>query len=351
MRPDAQIAYTFFSPSAETFAQSLQADVTDYLPFDTGANASAVLDALRPAAIVFAKLDVWPLLVAEATRRGIPCLLISATVAPRSGRLGTLSRVFLRDAYRELAAVGAIDDAHAARLVRLGVHDDRIHVTGDTRFDQVAERAATVDRNRPPLSQLASARPTLVAGSTWPADDAVLLRAWELMMQSASDIRPRLIIAPHEPVSSHLDPIVAWARKASLQVATIDTARAGTDVVLVDRIGILGQLYALADVAFVGGGFHDAGLHSAIEPAAFGAPVLFGPQNDMSREAQLLLEAGGAFVVRDAAGLADRLRALLFTDPARMQSGERARGVVERECGAVERTVALIEASLPSRSR
>ena len=287
-RPDMQIAYTFFSPSAESFATTVGADIADYLPFDTAANAHALLDALQPAAIVFSKLDVWPVLVEVATRRGVPCMLISATVAPGSGRLGAISRAFVRDAYASLKRVGAIDEANASRLEQLGVPHDRIRITGDTRFDQVAARARDVDRRAPPLSTLASDRPTLIAGSTWPSDEAVLLPAFAEVTRHAPAHRPRLIIAPHEPTPSHLAPIEAWARRASLSFSRLDQADVRTDVVVIDRLGVLGQIYALADVAFVGGGFHAAGLHSVIEPAAFGVPVLFGPRHHMSREAGLL---------------------------------------------------------------
>ena len=101
-------------------------------------------------------------------------------------------------------------------------------------------------------------------------------------------IRPKrrdvLRFAPHEPTPSHLAPIEHWAAQASLSVARIDAADVRTDVVLIDRVGVLGAIYALADVAFVGGGFHAAGLHSVIEPAAFGVPVLFGPRHEATHD-------------------------------------------------------------------
>src|SRR5262249_36413758 len=149
-------------------------------------------------------------------------------------------------------------------------------VAGDTRYDQVAQRAAAADRSGPLLSRLAAKRPTLVAGSTWPTDEAHLLAGITAARVRVPSMR--LIIAPHEMSGAHLDAIVAWARREHLTCARVDELTAATaDVVLVDRFGLLGDLYALADVAFVGGGFHAAGLHSVLEPAAFGAPVLFGP--------------------------------------------------------------------------
>ena len=167
-RPDAQIAYTFFSPSAERFARSVGADFTDYLPFDTGANARAALDALRPSALVFSKLDVWPLLAETAAARGVALGLVSATLAERSGRRSGAGALLLRDAYRALDAVGAISADDAARLEQLGVNGGRIAVTGDARYDEAAARARTAMDKRDLLAPLESDRPTLVAGSTWP---------------------------------------------------------------------------------------------------------------------------------------------------------------------------------------
>jgi 3-deoxy-D-manno-octulosonic-acid transferase len=342
--PDLQFAYTFYSPSAERFAQSIGADITDYLPFDGASEADALLDALKPSALVFVKLDVWPLLVARAAARKIPVALLSATLSPESSRLGIASRVLTRDAYAALSAVGAISEQHAVRLVSLGVRQSVIQVTGDTRFDQVWQRANSVDRTGTLLSRLASARPTLVAGSTWPPDDAVLFGAWNAVRAAVPTAR--LIIAPHEPSAEHVDPILQWGRKAGLKTLTLDSALsegAHADVIVVDQTGVLGELYALADVAFVGGGFHSAGLHSVIEPAAFGAPVVFGPGHRMSREAGLLLAAHGARSVGTSAEMAMALCSWLGDRARRATAGEKARATVQAELGATRRSVSLLQ--------
>ena len=340
-RPDLQLAYTFFSPSAAAFARGLDADFADYLPFDTPGDARAALDALRPTALVFSKLDVWPRLAAEAHRRGVRLGLVSATLAATSSRRRGPTAALLAGAYARLDLVGAIDAEDADRLVALGVRPGVISVTGDTRYDQVWARAHAADRAGPLLAPLASARPTLVAGSTWPADEQVLLPAWTTLRR---DLPPaRLIIAPHEPTPAHLAPIEAWARAAGLSLARLGAPEAAAaDIVLVDRVGVLGDLYALADAAFVGGGFHAAGLHSVLEPAAFGAPVLFGPRHAASRDAGLLLAADAAATATDAAGLRRALASWLADPSAGRAAGARARTVVESGLGAAERSYALV---------
>jgi len=341
-RPDVQIAYTFYSPSAEQFAKSVRADFADYLPFDTFDHANAVVSALRPSALVFSKLDIWPALTERATAAGVRVGVISATLPESSGRRGFFARALLGDAYRSIDRVGAIDENDAERLREQGVPADCVGVTGDTRFDQVWARA---QRASPFIQRLRSSRPTLVAGSTWPSDEEHLLPAWTRIRDKIPDAR--LAIAPHETSDAHLRSIESWARSHALTLATLDAPDAQhADVVLVDRYGVLGDLYAVADVAYVGGGFHSAGLHSILEPAAFGAPVLFGPRHEKSREAAKLVQAGGGAVVTGVADLTIRLGYWLGSVPARDAAGSSARGMVQDGLGAAERSYDLVTALL-----
>ncbi len=341
--PQLQLAYTFFSPSAERFAAGLDVDFRDYLPFDTRSDARFVLGSIAPSVLVFSKLDVWPNLVREAARRGVPVGLISATLSTGSGRRSRVANALLRDAYARLEAVAAIDADDAERLVHLGVRRDVLTVAGDTRYDQVWERVSAIAADEPLLAPLRSSRPTLVAGSTWTADERPLLLAWEVVRRRLPDAR--LIIAPHEPTRAHLEPIESWAEVASIPLARLADADADTDVVLVDRVGVLGALYALADVAFVGGGFHAAGLHSVLEPAAFGVPVLYGPRFRGSRDAMHLSGKGGR-AVKDAGQLVDALLAWLTDDAARRSAGEAARAMVRNGLGAAERSWSLVRGLL-----
>src|SRR5437773_1065415 len=150
--PQWQLAYTFFSPSAERLARTLPVDIADYLPLDRPAEVSAALDALKPAALVFSKLDVWPELTLAAAQRGVRLGLISATVAPHSSRLRWPARGWAEPAYRALERIGAISAEDGRRLEQLGARPGASEVTGDTRHDSVAGRPSTQhtrDRRRP----------------------------------------------------------------------------------------------------------------------------------------------------------------------------------------------------------
>jgi 3-deoxy-D-manno-octulosonic-acid transferase len=339
--PDWQFCYTFFSPSAERFAATLPVDVRGYLPFDRRANAERLLDALRPTALVFSKLDVWPTLTERAAARGVALGLISATMSEGSGRRGMLAQALSREAFAALQKVGAVDATDADRLVATGVQAARITITGDTRYDQVAARSAATDRASALLRPLQSTRPTVVAGSTWPADEQVLLAAWRALRVALPDVR--LIIAPHEPTNAHLNPIRRWASESGLSLASLSEARGDADVVLVDRVGVLGELYALADAAFVGGAFHAAGLHSVLEPAAYGLPVIFGPRYHGSRDARLLTECRGGEAVHDVQELVRALRILLTEEDTRRRAGSAALAMVREGLGAAERSARMIE--------
>jgi 3-deoxy-D-manno-octulosonic-acid transferase len=203
--------------------------------------------------------------------------------------------------------------------------------------------APAAEREGPLLAPVRSERVTRVAGSPWPADEGPLLAAWTKLHARHADAR--LIVAPLEPTAAHLAPLERWAASAGLRSVRLGADGAEhADVVIVDRVGVLGDLYALADAAFVGGGFHGAGLHSVLEPAAFGAPVLFGPRHANSRDASLLIARGGAVSVRDAASLEVSLARWIDDPVARRAAGDAARAVVREGLGAAERSFALVDA-------
>ena len=312
-RPGWQLAYTFSSPSAERLAASLPVDVAAYAPFDTVRDVAAALDAVRPTAIVFGATDIWPELARQAAARGVALGLVSATLAPTSSRRGAVARRLLKPAYAALGAVGAIDAADARELERLGVAPSRITLTGDTRHDSALARLAAADRAAPHLKRPCRDRRRRSADR--PRRLHLAVRRARPAPRARRPALPRRPLPPRrrapradaEPPRRRWSGASAstWARMWRSCVsprfwplATWNHCQLGNlpsgnwDVVLVDRMGILAELYVAASVAYVGGGFHRAGLHSVIEPAAAGVPVLFGPRHGGSRDARLLLEAG-----------------------------------------------------------
>ena len=309
--PDWQFAFTFFSPSAAELAGELGVEIADCLPWDRRPDVDTALDLLRPTGLVFAKLDLWPELATRAAARGVAVGLIAATVSPRARRLRWPARRVLAPGYRAVRLAGAITRGDGARLTRLGVLGERIEVTGDPRYDSVLERARAVAPDHP-LRRYARGAPTLVAGSTWPGDEAVLLPAYA----SVRRLWPaaRLIVVPHEPTPEHLAQLDQAARRAGLpnpERLTGAPAPHATPFLVVDRVGVLPVFYADAAIGYVGGGFGTRGLHSVIEPAA--AALIRGTRLEVLGEGavtvRLAREAAGARV--DAENV--RLRAALFS--------------------------------------
>jgi 3-deoxy-D-manno-octulosonic-acid transferase len=345
--PDWQFAWTFFSPSAEGLAARVGADVFDFLPYDSPSEVDAVLAALRPTALVFSKLDLWPELAVRAAAGGARVGLIAGTVRPGSGRLRWPARWWLAPGYAAVVRAAAVAEEDAARLTSLGVRPSGISVVGDTRYDSVLERIAGVGRDDPLLAH-AEGGPALVAGSTWPPDEEAVLAAFRIVR--ATHPEARLILVPHEPTRAHLEGAERVASSLGLPPPVrLSDARPPVPLLVVDRTGVLAALYGAGTLAYVGGGFGRAGLHSVLEPAAWGRPVLFGPRWRESRDARLLLEAGGGWAAstEDPAAAAPALAAhwagWLEDATARRAAGTAALELVQSGVGAADRTADLVE--------
>jgi 3-deoxy-D-manno-octulosonic-acid transferase len=340
LRPDCQILFTHFSPSAEPLAKRLQVDAHGYIPYDLPGDVDRLLDALRPDLLVFSKLDLWPELATRASARGVPVTIVAGTVSPGSGRLRWPARALLAPGYASVAAAGAIAEADAERLAHLGVPRNAIRILGDPRFDSVTARVrATADDD--PLLRLGRGAPTLVAGSTWRGDERVLLEAFARISASYPDAR--LILAPHEPTASHLAALETRAIRAGLgPPVRLSQAKEPSRLIIVDSVGVLATLYGAGTMAYVGGGFGRAGLHSVLEPAAWGLPIAFGPRWRDSRDAGLLIESGAATAVAAARDMRKVWQRWLTDEPGRSEEGRRARAVVDDGLGAASRSAEML---------
>nr|MBA3444070.1 hypothetical protein [Gemmatimonadales bacterium] len=333
----------------------LPVDVADYLPNDLPGNVDRLLSALQPDLLVFSKLDLWPELSTRASASGSEVAIVAATVSAGSGRLRWPARALLRPGYRAVAAAGAVSNEDAVRLARLGVVAERIQVLGDPRFDSVAGKVREVSA-ADPLLRFGHGAPTLVAGSTWPGDESVLLRA----LASVRGRHPgaRLILVPHEPTDAHIEAIERRAAAADLpRPVRLSVAEGPAPLLVVDRVGVLAALYGAGTMAYVGGGFGRAGLHSVLEPAAWAIPVAFGPRWGNSRDAALLLEHSGATALsapgsrKAAAALEKQWNAWIVDDAGRRAQGSRARMVVQRGLGASERSAEMLAGLLAKLTR
>jgi 3-deoxy-D-manno-octulosonic-acid transferase len=334
-------------------------DAADYLPYDLPGTMQRLLASIEPDLLVFAKLDVWPELATQAATTGAQVAIVAATVSPGSARLRWPARRLLEAGYQAISAAAAISPDDAQRLARLGVPAERIQVIGDPRFDSVAERVRAVDKDDPML-RFGRGAATLVAGSTWRRDEEVLLGAFVRLQRSQPTAR--LILVPHEPTAEHLAALDRRATSLGLpSPVRFSVARGPSPLLVVDRTGLLASMYGSGTMAYVGGGFGTAGLHSVLEPAAWGVPVAFGPNWGNSRDAALLLDAGAATALpqswmgRARLALLQRWETWIEDENRREAQGRRALNVIERGLGAAassaEMLAGLISVRHPRRSQ
>lgn len=340
--PACRLCLSLFSPSAyEHLAARHEADFVTYLPFDSRANVRRFLDLLQPAAILVARHDIWPNLLWEARARGIFTVLFAASIHDGSLRQKPLVRQFNRNVFRSFDAVCTISEAAQRRMQPILDSHPGVHVYGDPRFDQVAFRA----REKPLAELLPSAvldwRVVMVAGSTWPEDEAQVLPAFAAYQRRQPEAK--LIVVPHEPSADHVVGVEARCRELHLSPVRLSefNESAGAHVLIIDRIGMLANLYGAGEIAFVGGGF-GPGVHSVLEPAAHGCAVLFGPHMRNSAEAIDMVEEGCGAIVTSADEVLARLLQWLHEPGLRERLAEATRAFVAQRTGASERIVDLV---------
>jgi 3-deoxy-D-manno-octulosonic-acid transferase len=360
-RPDLPVLLTFFSPSgyeARKLLGSARSDslVThvDYLPADSASNARRLVRLIAPQAAIFVKYEFWYHHLHALKAKAVPTFLVSAIF--RKGQpffkwYGGAWRAMLRC----YAHIFTQDEASKALLA--GINVANVTVSGDTRFDRVMA-IARADEELPVAAALRESRfskgyawglPVLVCGSTWLADEDLILRA----VRGSVD-RQRIIIAPHELDEQRVAGLLerfdridggarsfqraVWSKSSADLAGPVEHDWNDVRTLIVDRMGLLARLYKYGDIAYVGGGFGD-GIHSLLEAAVWGKPVIFGPKHTKFAEAQGLIDAGGGFEVRNAEELRAVLERLLGDKEALAKASGAAAKYVRDRVGATERTV------------
>ncbi|MCA9744157.1 hypothetical protein KC734_21650 [candidate division KSB1 bacterium] len=344
--PDALLCVSVFSPSAfDHLKQNSEIDILTYLPFDSRKNVLRFLQIVNPSVIIFIRYDLWPNLVWQAHKRGIYTVLIDASLQQTSWRQKPVIRQFNQAIFAKLDLICAISEQAAEHIRTAFVPYAPVIATGDTRFDQVVFRAKEKQISEIFSFPVDNWLQSFVAGSTWPEDESIVLTAFAKLCQQ--QVGARLILASHEPSENHLAGCERLCKTLKLRTVRLsrNTGTEQADVLLIDRIGILANLYAAASVAFVGGSF-GPGVHNVIEPAAHSAPVLFGPQMHNSPEAVDMTNAGCGTIVRNADELYGLLQRLYTDSNLRNDLAERARQFVAARTGADRRIIELIHSKL-----
>jgi 3-deoxy-D-manno-octulosonic-acid transferase len=349
--PEVPLVLTTATPTGRAQAATLfGADVdVRFLPYDTAGSVRRFVARIRPLTAIIMETELWPNLLHECGRRGVPVLFASARLAarsvPRYRRFGTLFSAGLRNAW-----VAAQSTADAERFIALGADPARTRVVGNLKFDMRLGEAVA-ENGRELRRRYLGARPVWTAGSTHEGEEDLVLGAHAVLERAVRGAL--LVLVPRHP--QRFEGVAALLERRGLvfdRRGRSETVRPEAQVLLLDTMGELTAFYAASDVAFVGGSLVPVGGHNLLEPAALGVPVITGPHTQNGPEiARLLIEAGGALEVADGTALADAAGRLLADPALRERMGESARSFVEAHRGSLARLLALIEPLLAAEGR
>ncbi len=325
--PGHKIVVTFFSPSGyEVRKNNTIADVTVYLPLDTKANAQQFIALVHPELVFFIKYEYWPNYLQELKKAGIPTYLISGIFRENQAFFKWYGG-FYREALKTFGYFFVQNDRSKQLLQGLGYQN--VAVSGDTRFDRVVTILER-DNSLAFMEQFKNQQPTIVIGSSWPKDEALLVN---YINQSASDIK--FVIAPHNIKAEQIQALQqSITRKTVLFSEKEGKNLADYQVFIIDTIGILTKIYSYADLAYVGGGFGQPGVHNLLEPATFGIPIVLGPNYSHFAEATALVQLEGCISIKNPEELQDAFDQLLANADIRHEKGHICGTFVQMNKGA-----------------
>lgn len=337
--PDLPITVTCMTPTGSERIRALFGDSVQhcYLPYDLPWAAARFLDRVRPKLAVIMETELWPNHIHQCARRGIPAVLANARLSERSARGYARFAGLTRPMLAEMSWIAVQSAAEAERFHRLGARPECVAVTGSIKFDLRIDPELKARAQALRASWGADKRPVWIAASTHAGEDEIVLAAHRRLLAERPD--SLLILVPRHP--ERFDAVHALCLHEGLRSVRRSSGLpvgAAEQVLLGDTMGELLFLYALADVAFVGGSLVPNGGHNLLEPAALGLPVLSGPHlfNFLEISAQLR-EAGACLEVGDGEALARELRALLGEPGRRQAMGRAGLAVLQRNQGALAR--------------
>ncbi len=315
--PSHKIIVSFFSPSGyEVRKNNTVADVTVYLPLDTRSNAAKFIQLVHPEMAFFIKYEFWPNYLNELNKQQIPTYLISGIFREKQLFFKWYGG-FYRTALNAFTYFFVQNEKSKVLLQKLGKNN--VTISGDTRFDRVG---AILERDNSLafIAHFVTNKTTVVAGSTWPKDEAVLANFINNTQQEL-----KFIIAPHNIKQDQIKELQQSLRKKTVLysdfIADPSINLEEYDVLLIDTIGILTKIYSYADIAYVGGGFGNPGVHNILEPATFGIPIVIGPNYSHFAEATALVNLKGCSTIANASEFSTTMKRLIIDEADRSEKG------------------------------
>ena len=332
-RPELKVLLTFFSPSGYEVRKNYRgADVVCYLPFDKSRNVKKFLDIVNPCMAFFIKYEFWKNYLDELHKRRIPVYSISSIF--RRGQVffkwygGTYRHVL-----RDFDHLFVQNERSKRYLAKIGI--SRVTVVGDTRFDRVLQIREEA-KHLPLVELFKNNTMTFVAGSSWQPDEDLFIEYFNQHPEV------KLVIAPHVIDENHLVEIIRKLKRPYVRYTRADEKNVRkADCLIIDCFGLLSSIYRYGEIAYIGGGF-GVGIHNTLEAAVYGIPVIFGPKYQKFQEAIQLLEAKGAFSVKDYEELKTLLDRMLTDEVFLRESGMNASNYVTGNAGATDKIMSMI---------
>ncbi|NTW82521.1 MAG: 3-deoxy-D-manno-octulosonic acid transferase [Chlorobiaceae bacterium] len=343
--PDIVVFVSFLSDSGFNACRNYaDAAAIFYLPADTRSNARHLLSMIKPDVLLLMRYDFWPNHLLESKKQGTKLILAAAVLPNNSQYFSPFLKSFYRNIFALFDRIYTVSENDAVSF-RQYFNCLQAEAAGDPRFDQVVLRSRNTGKIGR-LKELFGNRMAIVAGSVWEKDEEALIIAWKKM----SD-QPSLILVPHEVDQHNMQRLYRSLEEHSLPFMPFSNLDNSFDperhILVIDRIGFLAELYSIASIAYVGGGFID-NVHNTLEPAVYGIPVISGPNIQNSPEAEELVRTGGAFIIDNAEQLYTILTSLVLDPSRRMNAGRLAGKFVEERTGGTAKIVAGIESLMPA---
>ena len=342
--PDVRIVFSTTTPTGNKVAKNegaLLIDALIYFPLDLSWVVRRVVRHIRPNLLVVVEKEIWPNVVRILKDNDVPVVIVNGTISERSFRRYKTLSFFFRPIFENIAFFCARTSEDARRVVELGLSPERVRTTGNIKFDicSTSEDRSTIHE----IEEAMQLRPTdtiIVAGSTHPGEEEILLDSFRVLKEEFDGLR--LVLAPRHP--ERFAEVESLIKGSGLSYSRRTSGGRG-DVVLLDTVGELTRVYSLASVAFVGGSLVDGiGGHNLLEPAIYGKPVVYGSYLKSYLYMAEMLEAGGGGIrVDDGKDLVGAIRRLLSDSELRLRVGRCAKEVIEANRGATERCTRIIE--------
>ena len=340
--PNYKLVVTFFSPSGyEVRKNNTLADVTVYLPLDTKSNAQEFIKTIHPELVLFIKYEFWPNYLNELKRLNIPTYLVSGIFREKQAFFKWYGG-FYREALKTFNHFFVQNDSSKQLIQSIGFNN--VTISGDTRFDRVVD-ILNRDNSLGFIEDFKNSQTTIVVGSSWPKDEELLI---DYINQSPDNIK--FIIAPHnikhEQILNLKSSIIketilysGYNNEISRFTRNDNEELKKAQVFIIDTIGILTKIYSYADIAYVGGGFGNPGVHNILEPATFGVPIVIGPNYSHFAEATALVHQAGSVSIQNENELKLAFDSLLYNSDERLEKGHICETFVQMNKGATSKII------------